>query len=193
MKTQSVYLIVIGLVLALALGACGGKDPVTPGGSSTSTTVTLDFEDLTVGNSQIVGTNFTTNTVVVNVERFQWSSGTWSSAGNITFQDNQYAGGTGTDVWTNNANLNITLPSGVTRIVFKCIDFGGNCNMTINSTFENEENLINLNGQTIDGVDVTVAGATGSPQTITLEGAITAFKVGGQEFAIDDFAYTYTP
>jgi hypothetical protein len=193
MKTQLVYLIVVGLVIALALGACGGKDPVTPGGGGGPTTKTLSFEDLTIDQQINVGSQYTSDGVNVVVEQFQWSNMTWYTGGWARVQLTPAVGGSGQNIWTNNVQLNFGMPSGVTQIVFKCIDTGGNCNMTINTSFRNVEDLITLNGQTIDGVTVTVAGGTRTPQTITLAGAITAFKVGGQEFAIDDFAYTYTP
>jgi hypothetical protein len=192
MKDLSIYLLLAGI--ALALGACGGKDPVTSGGGGgTPTTVTLGLEDLTLDQQINVGSQYTTNGINVVVERFQWSNLTWTTSGWANVENQQHSGGTGQDIWTNNVNLNFRLPYPVSAIDFKCRDFGGNCNITINSDFRNVEDLNVLNGQTIDGVRVTITGAAGSPLVVSLVGNLTAFKVGGQEFAVDDVAYTYTP
>lgn len=192
MKELSICLLVAGI--ALALGACGSKDPVTPGGGGgTPTTVTLGLEDLTLDQQINVGSQYTTNGVNIVVEQFQWSNLTWTTSGWAKVENQQHSGGTGQDIWTNNVNLNFRLPYPVSAIDFKCRDFGGNCNVTINSDFRNVEDLNVLNGQTIDGVRVTITGTAGGPLVVSLVGNLTAFKVGGQEFAVDDVAYTYTP
>jgi predicted small lipoprotein YifL len=194
MKNHALMLIVLSLALALALGACGSKDPVTPSdGSSTPTTVTLDFEDEILGHTyQNYLETFVTGGITVAVDSFTWSNG-GKGLGWARVQNSQNAGGTGLDMWTNNVNLEFRFPYPVSAIDFKCRDFGGNCNLTVNSAFRNVADLNTLNGQMIDGVRVTITGTAGTPLVVSLVGNLTAFKVGGQEFAIDDVAYTYTP
>lgn len=193
MKNHATRISAIGLVLALALGGCGSKDPVTPSGGGTSTTVTLDLEDLTLNQQLSVGSQYTSDGINIVVEQFQWSNMTWTSGGWARVQNTPTMGGSGNNIWTNNVNLNFELPYPVSAINFKCQDWGGNCNITINSAFRNVEDINTLNGQTIDGVLVTITGTAGTPLVISLAGNLTTFKVGGQEFAVDDITYTYKP
>jgi hypothetical protein len=196
MKIRAVIAILSAIVFAVVTAGCGSKDPVTPpgdGGNGGPTVVTLDLEDLTVGQRINVGSIYRSGGINIVIEQFQWSNMTWTSGGWADVQTSPTPGGSGKNIWTNNVNLNFELPFPVSAIAFKCQDWGGNCNFKVNGVHRNIEDLATLNGQTIGGVLVAIVGTGGNPLVVTLTGNITEFKLGGQEFAIDDIAYTYTP
>ncbi|NIS67250.1 MAG: hypothetical protein GTO05_19200, partial [Gemmatimonadales bacterium] len=81
----------------------------------------------------------------------------------------------------------------VERISFKFGDLGGNTNLSVNGMVENVPDLVDLDGNVIGGVQVAVATAPPGDDrrgTVVLEGDITDFSVGGQEFWVDDVCST---
>jgi hypothetical protein len=172
------------VVAAVTLAACGSKDPVTPsgGGPAAATPVCLDFEDQTNGSTIAVGNSISCNGVEIQVEQFQGSSGS------ALILDRQQAGGAGLDIYPNNCDLNFRFDYPGTRITLKFGDYGGGNNIRINGVFQIAQPLSSLNGATIDGVLITIP--SGNPTTMTLDGDITGFTIGGQELLLDDVCFT---
>lgn len=78
----------------------------------------------------------------------------------------------------------------VPRIRFKFGEFGGNLNIEINNQFENFEDFQDIAGTTIGGVSVNVTNGFGQDAgTVELIGEIEQFRIGGQEFLLDDIEF----
>jgi hypothetical protein len=148
----------------------------------------LDFEDLTLGQAYNVSDVFTTGGVGVLVKGFEWTGGTWFYGGTANVVDLGMAGGSGNEINTNNANVEFMFncPPSVLSLLFG--EYGGNCNIEINGSFLNFENMIQLDGMVIGGVKVLVpvGGSGGDAGQLLLIGNIGQFAIGGQEFYLDD-------
>jgi hypothetical protein len=149
----------------------------------------LKFNDLAPGTTYNVGSTISTGGKTVKVEQFQWANGTWSSAGHAKVDSSNFAGGSGNELRANNVNFNFQLDYPLSKLTFKFADYGGNENIKVNNDFRNVSNFLGLNNTTIGGVSVSVTAV----QTISsirgemvLQGAISGFTVGGQEFWIDE-------
>lgn len=149
----------------------------------------LKFNDLAPGTQYPVGQVFTTDQKTVRVEPFQWSNGTWTNTGYARVDGSQLAGGTAPELRTNNANLHFQLNYPLQRLSFKFADFGGNENLKVNNDFRNVGNFLGLHNTTVGGVLVRVTAvqdASSIRGEMVLQGTIQEFRVGGQEFWIDD-------
>jgi hypothetical protein len=149
----------------------------------------VKFNDLAPGTTYNVGSTISTGGKSVKVEQFQWANGTWSSAGHAKVDSSNFAGGSGNELRANNVNFNFQLDYPLAKLTFKFADYGGNENIKVNNDFRNVANFLGLNNTTIGGVSVSVTAV----QTISsirgemvLQGAISGFTVGGQEFWIDE-------
>jgi len=149
----------------------------------------VKFSNLTPGDTYNVGDTITTSKANIVVEQFQWPNGTWTSSGTAKVDDRNYGQGAGNDLNANNVNLNFQFDYPVDRITFKFGELGGNNNIRVNGAFQNVGNLVDLNGNTIGGVQITVnANQQGNNWygTMELEGTINEFAIGGQELWLDD-------
>ena len=149
----------------------------------------VKFSNLTPGDTYSVGDTITTSKANIVVEQFQWSNGTWTSSGTAKVDDRNYGQGAGNDLNANNVNLNFQFDYPVDRITFKFGELGGNNNIRVNGAFQNIGNLVDLNGNTIGGVQITVnANQQGNNWygTMALDGTINEFAIGGQELWLDD-------
>ena len=150
-----------------------------------------EFEDLTLGASYNVGDVFFSGGSRLEIDPFQWSSGTWTSGGYARVDNSGHAGGTGQDVNLNNVNL-VFDPAGwgtVTHMDILYGEYGGNLNIEINGDFRNFEDFADIDGLTIGGVFVTAFdyGAPGNaPGELQLNGTVQSFSIGGQELWIDE-------
>ena len=149
----------------------------------------LRYSDLTPGTTYNVGDTITTSGTNIVVERFQWANGNWTSSGSAKVDTRNYAQGSGKVLSANNVNLNFQFNYPIDKITFKFGELGGNNNIRVNSDFQNLQNLVNLNGTTIGGVQVTVnANQQGNNWygKMILDGNISDFSIGGQELWLDD-------
>ena len=74
----------------------------------------------------------------------------------------------------------------------KFADCGGNENISINDEFLNVAQIIDIDGQVLGGVTISVNAVEMGNQwkgTIELHGTINSFRIGGQELWIDDVKY----
>lgn len=171
----------LGGSLALFLGGCVCCPPQVFTGC-------VDFEDLSVGTQYQFQDTFTDSDAVITVEAFQWANGTWTNGNYAQVDDRNRAGGSGLDMQTNNVNLRFDFGMlGVNGLTMALGEYGGNANLQVNGEFRNFGNFADLNGDTVGGATATVVGGTGNNTgSITLNGNIQSFAVGGQELWIDD-------
>lgn len=185
-QSSAVSIALFGLAI-LGLGACHGHHK---GGNSGAC---VDFNAQTLGTLSNVGTQFTDNGIVVKIQQFQWSNGTWSNTGHGRIDPGVKAGGSGNSLNTNNINARFEFGR-VGGITAKFGEYGGNINLKVNGDFKNAANLLALNGTTVGGAHVAVTGGTGSTTgTLTLSGIIEGFEIGGQELWLDDVCSTPAP
>jgi hypothetical protein len=143
----------------------------------------LDFENLSLGFKYNVGDSFTESFTAVNIKEFYWFNGTPYSGGFAEVSSSGEAGHTGKEIWTNNVNLDFDFPSVLSSLELNYGYYGGNVNIRINGTLKNESDIISFNGSIISGVTVSVSDPVQG--TLTLQGTINSFSIGGQEFVID--------
>jgi len=148
----------------------------------------VSFEGLTLGDSYHVPDRFTDTDVEITVRAFQWGNGEWTTDGYAQVDDQGLAGGSGQEMWINNVNLDFdfccVLEKGLT---LKFGEYGGNLNIEINGIFKNFADFADIDGDNFDGVTVTVTDGLGNDTgTLTLEGEVWSFAIGGQELWIDD-------
>ena len=140
-------------------------------------------------STQLSSTGINGGVVNVKVEKFQWGNGNWTTSGSARVDTRNYAAGGGNEINTNNTNLHFLFNYPVKKITLKFADFGGNSNIRINNTFKNIGRMINLNNTVIDGVSIDIIAAHQGNNyvgTMTLEGDIKDFAIGGQELWLDD-------
>jgi len=149
----------------------------------------LKFNDLAPNAIYNVGSTIATGGKTVKVEQFQWANGTWSSTGHAQVDSSNFAGGSGYELRANNINFNFQLDYPLSKLTFKFADFGGNENIKVNNDFRNVSNFLGLNNTSIGGVNVTVTAVQNISSIrgeVVLQGPISGFTVGGQEFWIDE-------
>jgi hypothetical protein len=149
----------------------------------------VKFSNLTPGETYNVGDTIATSPADIVVEQFQWSNGTWTTSGSAMVDDRNYGQGSGNDLNANNVNLNFQFDYPVNKITLKFGELGGNNNIRVNGAFQNVANLVDLNGNSIGGVQITVnANQQGNNWygSMELDGTINEFAIGGQELWLDD-------
>lgn len=145
------------------------------------------FEDLPLGASYVVGDTFVTSGIPITVGEFQWSNGSWTDAGNTTVVNSGMAGGAGKELNVNNVNLHFGFDYPLDHIVLLFGEYGGNLNIRINGVFKNFDNFVQIDGQSIGGVDIAVTNGLGNDKgSLRLKGEIWEFALGGQELFIDN-------
>ncbi|MBW2271069.1 MAG: PEP-CTERM sorting domain-containing protein [Deltaproteobacteria bacterium] len=155
--------------------------------------VVLDFEDLSVGDHFVFGDVFFTNSVMIDVEPFQWSNGNFGA--NFSEVDDQlFSGGTGNDLEINNVNLDIEIPDGITSMSLLFGEYGGNLNVNVNGDFRNFDNFDDIDGLSIGGLAINVVALGDDTGRLELSGGtINLFKIGGQELWVDNIAIVPQP
>jgi len=164
------------------------------GGLASATVITLDFEDLTLGQSYSVGDSFTTSGVVITVEQFQIPEGNWDTYGDVTVDTDtglgfNTAGGSGNELGVSGVNLYFDFDTTLIGLELLYGDFGGNLNIELNGDFVNFGNFIDIDNTTIGGTSISTLdnGTPGqSTGTLSVVGTIQSFRIGGGELWIDD-------
>jgi hypothetical protein len=146
----------------------------------------VDFEDLTPGTVYNVTDSFADSGVTVTAAPFQWSGGTWTSAGFTDVDTGNLAGGLGSDMEVNNLTLEFAFGRSVEDLRFLFGEYGGNINLTINGDFKNESDFSVLHGQIVGGTLVEVLSSPTGFGVVRITGTVNSFSVGGQELWIDD-------
>lgn len=157
------------------------------------------FDTIPVGTEYRVGDTIPYPAGNVTFQRFKWSNGTFTTGGYATVVDqftHNAHGIASPELNLNNIKAHWVMdPEPASLFYMKYSDSGGNVNLYINGFLANVDNLSQLNGRTIGGVEVEVSQVneanqngqyTGMHGTVTLVGEIERFGIGGQEFRIDD-------
>ncbi len=146
------------------------------------------FEDMAVHSPYYAGDSFISHGVHFTVAPFQWSSGTWYNGGKVYADNANRACGTGQDLFTNNANVQIRFRHRVVHDVYWMFgEYGGNVNIEINGDFRNVNDYRDLDGMMVGGVLIHVlwGGYGNDCGCILLDGAVQKLAVGGQEHWMD--------
>jgi len=147
----------------------------------------VDFEDLLPAAVYNVGGSFVDSGVTVSMGGFQWSNGTWTSAGFTSVETSGIAGSLGNEMQVNNITLDFDFGRDVEDMTIRFAQLGGNINLTINGDFRNEFDLVALDGQLVGGTLVKVFYDVITDQGIVvITGVVTSLAIGGQELWIDD-------
>ncbi|MCA9211587.1 MAG: hypothetical protein KDB27_00860 [Planctomycetales bacterium] len=151
----------------------------------------IDFEDLTVGNTYVVGDSFVADNTgfqaKVTGRPFEWSNGVMFAGGQATVESGNSSGATGQDISVNNINLDFNFSAApVNDLSMQFGEFGGNLNIAINGDFVNFEDFQDINGAVIGGTTISVVNGFGQDTgVLNVSGSVNQFLVGGQELWID--------
>jgi len=163
------------------------------GGIASATVITLDFEDLTLGQSYSVGDSFTTSDVLITVEQFQEPEGNWYTDGDVTVETatgpGNTADGSGNELGVGRVNLSFDFSTPFNGLELLYGDFGGNLNIEINGDFVNFSNFIDIDNTTIGGTSISMFDNNNPGQssgTLSVVGTIQSFRIGGAELWIDN-------
>jgi hypothetical protein len=183
---KSRTIVAAALTAAAWTGGCCLFDNGNGNGNGNGPGPCVDFEDPALNTTYAVGDTFQDSGVTITVKAFQWSNGTWHSGGSGRIVALGRAGGSAQEANANNVNFAFGFPR-ITRLALRFGELGGNVNLKINGDFRNFANLQDIQGLTIGGVTATVTGGTGNDMgTLTLQGVIEVFEIGGQELWLDD-------
>jgi len=151
----------------------------------------IDFEGVSAG-PKAVGYMFAEALTQIHVSPFKWSNGITTNGGYTEVSNANMADHIGQEMFTNNVRLNFKFPGTQNKVIFFYGEYGGNINLLINGNVANPENMMDLHGTYVGGVEVLVinnsvpGGVTG---VVLLRGVINELQVGGQEFFIDHLGY----
>ena len=150
--------------------------------------VLIDFEDRTIGESFNVGDTFISSGVSVTGEQFQWSDTTWYGGGLATIGTGSSAGGAGSEINTNNINLDFDFGVALTGLSLQYGEYGGNINLEINGDFQNVGNFADLPASVgAASIYVYDAGTAGQGEgALIIIGTIDSFEIGGQQLWLDN-------
>jgi hypothetical protein len=152
---------------------------------------TLGFEDLRGFRFRGVGEIFSTSGVRITTKAFSLADGQVVTNGSGVVQDTLQAGGSVPEMKLLRINLGFDFGGLVTPELslryFR--ESQTNVNIEINGDFRNVGGFPDIAGQTLGGVEVSVA-AEGPRGTLTLSGTVESFAIGGQELNIDDVTFS---
>ncbi len=145
------------------------------------------MEDLNDGDVYHVGDTFVDSGVTVEAMAFQWSDESWTSAGETKVKTGTKAGGSGNDLMVNNISLDFDFGASISGLTMNFGEYGGNLNLKVNDELRNFNNFADIDGVTIGDVTASVTNGNGNDKgSLTLDGTISTFIVGGQELYVDD-------
>lgn len=152
---------------------------------ATEPTGCIEFEDLPLAEEYEYGQFFVDSGVGMLVEEFFLLPSGSTTAGYSRVDNSQSSGGTGQDIYPNNANIFFAVDEPLSEITLLYTDFGGNVNLMVNDDFANVGNLIDLHMTSLGGATITLQPPTGTAGTLIVTGFIDSFAIGGQETWID--------
>ncbi len=173
------YFVTIAAVIAVMMSIRPVAAALAPGDC-------VDFEDLQLGTVYTVPANFLSSGTTITTSAFQWTNGTWTSAGSAQVQNIGLSGGTGYDLAANNITVNFDFGRPVENLRVFFHDYGGNVNLTVNGDFNNVLDLDELNEQIVGGTFVEVSLSPTGSGIMVINGTVNSFSIGGQELWIDD-------
>jgi hypothetical protein len=149
--------------------------------------VTFDDPELSPGSEYRVNQTITSQGVTLSIQPFTWSSGTPTSNG-MALLDSQQALNNQA-LFLNNVNLAYPIVDPLQALTLDYYYQGGNINIQINGERHPEfKDPRDMDGVTIQGVTIAVSIDVDNigKGFIQLDGKITEFSIGGQEFWVDN-------
>jgi hypothetical protein len=151
----------------------------------------MEFETFLPNVGHPVGTTHTQNNLLTELVGFEGRNGVMFFAGTATAVNSNHANGSGQELNLTNINLRYTFDFDQPYIVIlRYKDTRGDINLGINGILTNTDDLSDLNGMNIGGVEIIVTRyddpIVGHHGTVTLVGPIEKFGIGGQVFWVDD-------
>ena len=149
----------------------------------------IDFEDLVLGTRYFEGEAFVSAGVSMTLSNF--------GLGHIDVQDLGQAGGTGNEVeffGGAGGGVSLAFDFGIDVVDVSLLfgAFGGTLNLLINADSVIVGSFADL-PPTLGGVDITMTGGQFGVGTLSFDGVISSFAIGGQEFVLDDVSYQPVP
>ena len=147
------------------------------------------YEDLSFGDVYVNGSSFLTNGLACDIKPIKYFDGSFGF-GEALVDASGMACDTGNEITTNNCVVNHDFGGSVgpyQDVTFKAGEYGGMINVEINGDLRVAADYIDLDGQYIGGVLLTVvSGGTGQGcSLIDLKGVVYNLGLGGQEHWID--------
>jgi hypothetical protein len=182
MKTLCLALLVLVLILVPTSGgfAQDGDDEFDV------VKFCFDLENLTLGDTYVVGDTFAVTGAKGVAQEFQWSTGDWTDQGQAAVEDGGRAGGWGYEIHTNNINLMFEFETPLKGLALLYGDYGGGLNLAINGDLANFFVFKDIDGANIGGVDVSVQPLNQEQGVLLMMGEIASISIGGRELWIDD-------
>lgn len=147
------------------------------------------FESLNAGDEFVIGETVNTPNLSFLVDPVQNVS--TSGSAKVVSQNQTY--GSGLSLRPSYVSLNFQHEFPVNEIKLKFADTGGSTYFTVNGEFRAMGDIVDLNGVSLGGVPITINTDQSEYNRIgdiILNGNITSFSIGGQEFWIDDYCFT---
>ncbi len=168
----------------LALAAIGASLMITDHTRSEL----IDFEDVVLGTRYFDGETFVSAGVSMTLSAL---------SGHIDVQDLGQAGGTGNELeffggGVGGVSLAFDFGIDVDEISLLYGEYGGTLNLLINGDSVIVGSFADL-PPTLGGADITMTGGQFGLGTLTFDGVISSFAIGGQEFVLDNVSYQPIP
>ncbi len=148
----------------------------------------IDFEDLVLGTRYFDGETFVSAGVIMTLSNV---------GGHIDVQDFGQAGGMGNELeffGGAGGGVSLAFDFGIDVVEMSLLygAYGGTLNLLINGDSVIVGSFADL-PSTLGGVDITMTGGQFGLGTLSFDGVISSFGIGGQEFVLDDVSYQPIP
>ncbi len=148
----------------------------------------IDFEDLVLDTRYFDGETFVSAGVSMTLSNV---------GGHIDVQALGQAGGTGNELeFFGGAGGGVSLAfdfgADVGEVSLLYGEYGGTLNLLINGDSVIVGSFVDL-PPTLGGVDITMTGGQSGLGTLSFDGVISSFAIGGQEFVLDNVSYQPIP
>jgi len=148
----------------------------------------IDFEDLVLGTRYFDGETFVSAGVSMTLSAL---------SGHIDVQDLGQAGGMGHELeffggGVGGVSLALDFGIDVDGVSLLYGEYGGTLNLLINGDSVIVGSFADL-PPTLGGVDITMTGGQFGLGTLSFDGVISSFAIGGQEFVLDNVSYQPIP
>ncbi len=149
----------------------------------------IDFEDLVLGTQYVDGETFVSAGVSMTLSILV--------GGHIDVQDLGQAGGMGNELeffGGAGGGVSLAFDFGIDVVEMSLLygAYGGTLNLLINGDSVIVGSFADL-PPTLGGVDITMTGGQLGLGTLSFDGVISSFAIGGQEFVLDDVSYQPVP
>ncbi len=156
---------------------------VAVGALEASSLQCVDFDQQAIDNTNyVIGSALTDAEVNISFKAFAFGNGEFTTSGFATLTGDSL----NKVISTNNINIEFGFAYPVDAVSFIYVDQGGSENLEINGDLRAVDDLDSLDGEVVGGVNVSVDLLTDTIGFVRLQGSITQFAVGGQEFLLDN-------